>query len=376
MSSRNAKPVHWVVRMNYSNRALSWAAAFGVIGSHLATRDAGLAAWVLLALQFLVYPHLVYWRARRSSDSLQAEIHNMVLDTLAMGAWLAALGFPLWFVAMLGITTCMNLSAFRGLRGLGLALVGQAIGAAAAIAWGGLRFHPETGLWTSLAAMICLAAYLLMYSQSAHARTLSLHETRMKLKQSEQALQQQIEEINGLQAKLTEQANRDPLTGLFNRRYLDATMTRELARCKREGQPLSVMMIDIDHFKQINDSCGHQAGDEVIKAIARLLNEESRGGDVVCRYGGEEFLMLLPNMPLEAARERAEYYRAAVESRRFEAGDRALAARLSIGIASYPLHASGAHALIVCADNALYEAKSAGRNRVVVHALRADSATA
>ena len=372
MTANQNKPVHWVVRMNYRNRALSWLIGSAVMGSYLASRGDGALAWGLLALQFLVYPHLVYWRARRAADPLQAEINNLILDSFAFGVWLAALGFPLWITALLGITTCMNLSAFRGLRGLGQALAALATGALLAIAWSGLRFTPDTGPLTSLSAMACLAIYLLMYAQSAHRRTLSLHETRLKLKQSEQALHRQIEEINDLQAQLTEQANRDPLTGLFNRRYLDATMAREFARCKREGQPLSLMMIDIDHFKQINDTHGHQAGDEVLKELALLLSQETRAGDVACRYGGEEFLMLLPNMPLEAARQRAEQYRLAMEARTFNFGGEPLVVRLSIGIACYPAHAAGAHGLIVCADHALYEAKTSGRNRVVVHATRAE----
>ncbi len=369
MTASQNKPVHWVVRMNYRNRALSWVIVFGILGLHLADRGDGLLAWGMLALQFLVYPHVMYWRARRAGDPLQAELHNMLIDAFCIGVWLAALGFPLWITGMLGISVCMNLSAFRGLRGIGQALLAILAGAVPAIAVGGLHFRPETGLLTSLGALAGMAVYLQMFSQSAYTRTRKLHETRQKLQRSEQALQRQIEEINVLQARLTEQAHRDPLTGLYNRRYLDATMVRELARCQREGQPLCVMMIDIDHFKQINDRHGHHAGDEVLRMLAQLLLQETRAGDVACRYGGEEFLMLLPNMPLQAARQRAEDYRAAMETRAPHIDGQSLTVRLSIGIACYPQHASGANALIVCADNALYQAKTEGRNRVVVHAL-------
>ncbi len=368
MTASQNKPVHWVVRMNYRNRALSWAIVFGILGLHLADGAHGPLVWALLALQFLVYPHVLYWRARRAADPLRAELHNMLLDAFCIGLWLATLGFPLWITGMLGISVCMNLSAFRGLRGIGQALLAILAGAAPVVAIAGLRFAPDTGLATSLAALAGMAVYMQMFSQSAYTRARTLHETRQKLQHSEQALQRQIEEINALQARLTEQAHRDPLTGLYNRRYLDATMVRELARCQREGQPLCVMMIDIDHFKQINDRHGHQAGDEVLRTLAHLLQQETRAGDVACRYGGEEFLMLLPNMPLEAARQRAEDYRMAMEARTLHFDGQPLSVRLSIGIACYPQHASGANALIVCADNALYQAKASGRNRVVVHA--------
>jgi diguanylate cyclase len=108
-----------------------------------------------------------------------------------------------------------------------------------------------------------------------------------------------------LQEKLREQANRDSLTGLFNRRYLEGTLERELARCKRENAPLTMLLLDIDHFKLVNDTYGHQAGDEVLRVFARALLESARAEDIVCRYGGEEFLLVLPKMPLNIARGRA-----------------------------------------------------------------------
>ncbi|OQY67359.1 MAG: hypothetical protein B6D47_10835, partial [Rhodocyclaceae bacterium UTPRO2] len=114
------------------------------------------------------------------------------------------------------------------------------------------------------------------------------------LKESNAMLQAQLDEIHRLQADLREQAVRDGLTNLFNRRYLDETLERELARAKREGYPLSLVMIDIDHFKKLNDTYGHQAGDKVLRELAALLWGDVRAEDVPCRYGGEEFVVLLP----------------------------------------------------------------------------------
>jgi diguanylate cyclase len=123
------------------------------------------------------------------------------------------------------------------------------------------------------------------------------------------ALHKNLREIDELQEQLREQANRDPLTGLYNRRYLDSTLERELARCKRDGNSLALILIDIDHFKQVNDTYGHQAGDEILLRLAALLAGMARAGDVACRYGGEEFLLLMPTMPMISARERAEALR-------------------------------------------------------------------
>jgi diguanylate cyclase (GGDEF)-like protein/PAS domain S-box-containing protein len=180
-------------------------------------------------------------------------------------------------------------------------------------------------------------------------------------------LHSQIDEIRLLQTKLAEQAVRDSLTGLYNRRYLDETLDREVARARREGHPLSVVMIDVDHFKNLNDSYGHQAGDEVLKALGELLRQNSRAEDVACRYGGEEFLVLLPSMPLDSARERAEHWRKEFEESTFVFGNFQLTATASFGVSSYPQHGKTPDQLTHGADTALYRAKRNGRNRVELH---------
>ncbi|WAK03881.1 GGDEF domain-containing response regulator [Methylobacter sp. YRD-M1] len=172
------------------------------------------------------------------------------------------------------------------------------------------------------------------------------------------------EELRILQAQLREAAIHDPLTGLYNRRYLDETMKRELARAAREGHPISIFMGDIDHFKQLNDTYGHQAGDEILKTLGEVLRAHARAGDIPCRYGGEEFVVILPDMPLEAARERAELVRRDFANLRFAFGDAQLGSTISIGVSVYPEYGTTADELIGAADQALYEAKQTGRNRV------------
>ncbi|HTY99399.1 MAG TPA: diguanylate cyclase [Rhodocyclaceae bacterium] len=179
-------------------------------------------------------------------------------------------------------------------------------------------------------------------------------------------LQAQLEEIRQLQSALQDQATRDALTGLYNRRYLDETLERELARAHRERAPLSLVMIDLDHFKEINDTYGHRAGDEMLRMMARLLQADVRHEDVPCRYGGEEFLILLPKMTAAAAHDKAERWRDALARMSLPFDGQILRMTASIGVASYPDHGSTPDELTRLADEALYRAKRAGRNRVAV----------
>jgi diguanylate cyclase (GGDEF)-like protein/PAS domain S-box-containing protein len=187
------------------------------------------------------------------------------------------------------------------------------------------------------------------------------------LRETNRQLHARIDEIGRLQAALQELAVRDGLTGLYNRRYLDETLEREVSRARREGNPLALVMIDIDYFKRVNDTYGHQVGDEALRMLASVLLANIRTEDVACRYGGEEFLMLLPNMPLEAALERAELWRSAVERLAITLGNLPITFTVSLGVAAYPEHGKTPDDLTRCADQALYRAKNEGRNQVSVY---------
>ncbi len=166
--------------------------------------------------------------------------------------------------------------------------------------------------------------------------------------------------------ELREQAITDPLTGLHNRRFLQDYLPRELARARRRGTPVAILMIDLDHFKRINDISGHAAGDSVLARIGALLKRHIRTSDVACRYGGEEFLLVLPETALDGARSKAEQIRASVERDR----SARLGVTASFGVALFPDHAADPDALTGAADRAMYEAKARGRNRVVVSSAR------
>ena len=187
-----------------------------------------------------------------------------------------------------------------------------------------------------------------------------------EIQQANQKLQSQLEAIQLLQIELREQAIRDPLTGLYNRRYLDETLDRELARAERENYPVSFLIFDIDHFKKINDSYGHYAGDMVLKNMAAQLTSHARVGDIVCRYGGEEFLVVMPDVSADIALQIAERCRKAFEESRTIIEEKDIQATLSCGIAAFPQNGTKGVDLIAAADRAMYLAKAAGRNQVVI----------
>jgi len=174
--------------------------------------------------------------------------------------------------------------------------------------------------------------------------------------------------IQLLQAELREQAIRDPLTGLYNRRYLYETLGRELARAERENYPISFVVIDIDHFKDVNDKFGHDAGDAILQKLSSQLMSQTRYGDIVCRYGGEEFLAILLNVTAEVAYQITERWRLSFLGStllldHYGAGAKAT---ISCGISEFPIHGKTDKELITRADKAMYQAKATGRNRVVV----------
>ena len=181
-----------------------------------------------------------------------------------------------------------------------------------------------------------------------------------------QALEKQLEDIKHLREELEEQAIRDPLTNVYNRRFLLDAMDRELAQAARNENPASVVILDIDFFKQFNDTYGHRCGDFVLQYIANFLNERIRRGDVLCRYGGEEFVIFMPNAPIEAAYQRAETLRSEIANSFLEYEDLHLKTSFSAGVAGFPMHGDTSDAILNASDKALYQAKNSGRNRVVI----------
>lgn len=365
---------HWIVKVNHRNRSASFFALFAIVGIQLAESEQAWPVWVLLALQFLVYPQLVYWRAIRAKETLSAEMSNLLLDSLLFGIWSAWLGFPLWITFIMFISVSINMMVFRGPRGVAQALLCLSLGIVAAWIIQGPRLQPETNWISTLLSIVSISFYLLLVGNIAYTRNIKVREAREQQRASHAALQSanlalkyQLEEISQLQAQLKQQADSDPLTGAYNRRYFDVSIHRELTQCRRQKQPLSFILVDIDHFKSVNDTFGHQAGDETLIALADILRLNSRGSDIVCRYGGEEFLIALPATDLNTALQRAEQYRSAFAASVIAWQEHRLQSTISLGVASYPSQAEDTQALLRCADIALYKAKSDGRNRALAY---------
>ncbi len=168
------------------------------------------------------------------------------------------------------------------------------------------------------------------------------------------------------QLDLNRQAMRDPLTGLYNRRQMEESLHREILRARRPGASVGLMAIDVDHFKRINDTLGHEAGDTALHGIAGEIARCVREEDVACRAGGEEFVFILPGAGEAALRQRAEAVRRVIEETSIAAGGTTLRVTVSIGLATFPAHGKTGSAVLRAADVALYKAKAGGRNRVVM----------
>ena len=188
-----------------------------------------------------------------------------------------------------------------------------------------------------------------------------------ELSQLARAFDEMAGALQRREQELQEQAISDPLTGLYNRRHLSEFLSRELVRAERSATPVAVILMDLDRFKRVNDTFGHEAGDVVLTAVGALLKSKVRGSDIACRYGGEEFALIMPQADAEAAGRRAEEVRAGVAALAPTHNGKSLGKlTASFGIALFPNHARDIDSLLRAADVALYVAKGAGRNRIII----------
>lgn len=353
---------HWIVRMNWKNRSVVFLLLALALGSHLAPQQPPAWVWLLLALQFGAYPQLLYVFTRRLPHERQrrVELGNMLLDAFCFGLWAAALGMPLWISYAMYIGVSMNLLVFESLAGWAKASAGMALGVGLVELLHPVPWQAATSVLTTALSLFTLTLYIVAFAYDGYQRSTALHRHRTQLRQ-------QLQEIGALQTQLTEQAVRDPLTGLYNRRHLAAALGPALLRCQAQQQPAALLLLDIDHFKQTNDQHGHAVGDQQLQLLGQLLQRHSRPQDLACRYGGDEFLLLFTGLDAAAALERTEALRQAFAGLPLRQGTLELPGTLSCGLAVFPQHADGPESLMLCADQALYQAKLQGRNRVVLH---------
>jgi diguanylate cyclase (GGDEF)-like protein len=176
-----------------------------------------------------------------------------------------------------------------------------------------------------------------------------------------------LDQLGESEVLLRELSVRDPLTGLYNRRYMEEILALEIIRAMRKEYPIGIIMVDIDHFKRFNDLHGHAAGDAVLSQAGNFLRKCVRASDAACRYGGEEFVFILPEASQKITQMRAEHMREEIRNLHISFQDQILeAVTLSIGVAVFPMNGSTGEAILRAADAALYQAKDAGRDRVIV----------
>jgi diguanylate cyclase len=364
----------WLLRMHYRMRMAAFAMVFAASCFQMLGQAYGAWAWAYLIALLLVYPQALYWLALRSRDRITTAMRSLLLDALLLGAFCATVRFSDWLSFSVVLAALINNAANRGWRSTWETLLALAAGAAIGGALTGFAFEPRSTWITVLCCVVGLTAYVLEVGNIAFYRNAQLRVTREQLKLRERALvdanerlQHSLQEIEVLRKDLAEQASRDPLTNLYNRRYLALALPRELQRCQREAKPVALVIMDLDHFKKFNDHYGHAAGDACLKAVSGAIQSSAkRASDLAVRYGGEEFLLVLPDTDEAQALRMAEDLRAAVAGLDMAHAQSTLGhVTLSLGVAvSRPALPLDAEQLLRSADMALYAAKDAGRNRV------------
>jgi diguanylate cyclase len=330
-------------RHMYLPRVVGCTMAAFAVGGGLWEVHAPLWAWLLAAVNALVWPHIAYRRSRTSRDPYAAELSNLMFDSACGGAWIAAIGFSLVPSAVLVAMLAMDKAAVGGLRFLARCLNVEIVAAALVALAGGFRLHLESGLIAEVASMPLLLAYPMTVGYTAYR------------------LARRSRQLNSTLARLS---TIDGLTHLPNRMHWEEVVAHEFQRVRRIGHASAVMMIDIDHFKAVNDAHGHPAGDEALRAVARLLRDSLRVHDVAGRYGGEEFGVVLPGADANGAAVIAERIRRRIEATVLESLQD-VRLTVSIGFAALSPSDHDHRAWIARADRALYAAKAAGRNRVM-----------
>ena len=342
IAERARGPVAQFIRRIYRMRMLGTVLCALPIASVLLERGAPPWLWWLLLVNMLAWPHLAYLWARRAREPLAAEHRNLVLDAAFGGLWLAAIAVsPLPAAVIVTVLTTDRMAAggWRLLRRSSLALL-----LAFGIGWAalGFPFSHEMSLRTILACIPLLFGYNVALSIVTH-----------RLGKTISRQNRQLEQLN-----LT-----DASSGLPNRRHFDASAVQAHTLYRRHARPATLLLVDIDHFKAINDRYGHGVGDEVLKAIADVLREQVRPSDVPARIGGDEFAVLLNGTGAGYAQEIGERIRAAIAAVAFDATP-GLACTVSVGVAEVRDQHDTMQQWMRDADIALYRAKAAGRNRV------------
>lgn len=340
-SARRAQAVRFVRRM-YLPRMVGLALGGVAIAGVLVANGASFPVWAALFASAVVWPHVALLAGMLSRNPFRAELRSLTIDSALGGIWIALMQFNLLPSIVILIMLSMDKMAVGGAWFFARCTTVLLLACVATSAAMGFAVRPHTSMVQIIGSLPLLVIYPVVIGLTAYR------------------LARRLREQNQL---LSEQSRTDGLSGLLNRRYWEDAVAAEFERCLRTGRRASILMLDIDHFKSINDSHGHPTGDEVIRGVAAILRATLREEDVPGRYGGEEFGVLLPDTPAAGAEVIAERVRRRVESAAL--AQTGLKATVSIGIAELSENDVEYTVAISHADRALYAAKARGRNRSV-----------
>ena len=338
---RNEQGLRFVRRM-YLPRVAGLALGAVAIAGVLVSNGAHPVVWLALVLSTVVWPHAALWLGLVSANPFRAELRNLMIDSALGGAWIALMQFNLLPSMVVLIMLSMDKMAVGGVRFLLRCTLALALTCLLVSAATGFPVNPYTNMVEVIGALPLLTLYPMVVGLTTYR------------------LARRLREQNQL---LSEQSRTDGLSGLLNRRCWEDAVSAEFHRCRRYGHRACLLMLDIDHFKSINDRHGHPTGDEVIRSVAAILQDSLRDDDVPGRYGGEEFGILLPATPAKGAEVISERVRRRIEGAALAKSG--LRATVSIGIAELGADDMDYAVWISHADRALYAAKERGRNRSV-----------
>ncbi|GGK39402.1 diguanylate cyclase [Pseudomonas koreensis] len=332
-----------LARRLYTSRTLGLVLGLLCVSAAMYPLDPPLWVWGLMLFNGLLWPHLAFQWARRASVPYHAEHRNLLVDAFMGGFWVAAMHFNPLPSATTVSMMAMNNVAIGGLRFLAAGLAAQILGIGVGLVVFAPAFIPQTSPLQLYACLPLLMLYPLALGWICfrQAYTLGLHKR-----------------------ELLALSRTDSLTGLLNHGAWKDQLEVEFQRCRRQQQGAAIALIDIDHFKPINDTYGHVAGDIVLRQLSKMLKQNLRAADVAGRYGGDEFCVILPDLPLFNAAQAMEALRERFATLGYEQNP-ALKVSLSIGLAAYDPSHGDATRWLNDADQALYEAKATGRNRVI-----------
>jgi diguanylate cyclase len=340
-SRRHEQGLRFVRRM-YLPRTIGLALGGVAIAGVLVANGARPALWLALIASAIVWPHLALWIGQRSRNPYRTELRSLMVDSALGGAWIALMQFNLLPSMIILIMLSMDKMAVGGLRFLVRCSVALVLACLVVSAAAGFQAQPYTSMIEIIGCLPLLVAYPIVVGVTTYR------------------LARRVRDQNQL---LLEISRTDGLSELLNRRYWEEAVSAEFQRCRRNGQPATLLMLDIDHFKTINDRYGHPAGDDVIRSVAQILRDSLREHDVPGRYGGEEFGVLLPDTGAAGAEVLAERVRKRIEAAALSRT--AVRATVSIGFAELDPQDMEYAVWISHADRALYAAKERGRNRSV-----------